>query len=84
MGRVALTLVLAVILFSYIGPTLNLVHTYRGTTQAKAELRGLQHENDRLHRTVQAADHPAVLEREARRQGMVAPGERAYVIPPAR
>lgn len=81
-GRIALTLVLAIILFSYIGPTLNLIHTYQGTTQAKAELRGLQHENDRLHRGVQSADHPAVLEREARRQGMVASGERSYVIIP--
>ncbi len=79
-GRVALTLVLAAVLFSYLSPALDFFHTYRGVTQSKAELRSLQHENDSLHRQVQAADDPAVLEREARRQGMVAPGERPYVI----
>jgi hypothetical protein len=81
-GRIALTLVLALVLFSYLSPALNFFHTYRATTQAKAELRGLQHENDRLHVRVQSADDPAVLEREARRQGEVLPSERSYVIIP--
>ncbi len=79
-GRVALTLVLAGILFSYLNPAINFVHTYRATTAAKAEMHSLQAENTRLHHRVQAADDPAVLEREARSQGMVAPGERAYVV----
>jgi cell division protein FtsB len=79
-GRVALTLVLAGVLFSYLNPALDFVHTYRATTAAKAEMHGLQAENTRLHRQVQSAGDPAVLEREARRQGMVASGERAYVV----
>lgn len=68
------------IVFSYMKPALNFVHVYKGTTASKAELRGLQHENDMLHRQVQSADDPAVLEREARRQGMVAVGEQSYVM----
>jgi len=79
-GRIALTLVLAAVLFSYLNPLVNFVQTYRETTSAKAELRSLQAENRRLHDRVQSADQPSVLEREARRQGMVRTGERAYVV----
>ncbi len=79
-GRIALTLVLAGVLFSYLNPAIDFVHTYRATTAAKEELHRLQAENTRLHHRVQSADEPLVLEREARRQGMVAPGERAYVV----
>lgn len=80
LGRIALTLVLAGILFSYLNPAIDFVHTYRATTAAKVELHRLQQENTLLHHRVQSADDPIVLEREARRQGMVAPGERAYVV----
>ena len=79
-GRIALTLVLAAVLFSYLNPVVNFVHTYRGTTAAKAQLRELQGENTRFHHQVQSADDPGVLERQARRQGMIAPGERAYAV----
>ena len=37
-GRVALTLVLAAVLYSYLNPAINFVHTYRATTAAKARL----------------------------------------------
>jgi cell division protein FtsB len=77
---VALTIVLAAVLFSYLNPAINFLHTYRGTTALKAELRSLQAENTRLHTRVQSADEPGVLERQARRQGLVAPGEQAYAI----
>ena len=79
-GRIALTLVLAAVLFSYLNPLVNFVQTYRETTATKSELRSLQAENRRLHDRVQSADQPSVLEREARRQGMVRAGERAYVV----
>lgn len=76
----ALTLVLAAVLFSYLSPAVDFVQTYRATTASKAELRGLQAENRRLHHQVQSADDPGVLERAARRQGLVAPAERSYAI----
>jgi cell division protein FtsB len=79
-GRIALTLVLAAVLFSYLNPLVTFVQTYRDTSAAKAELRGLQAENTRLHDRVQSADQPSVLEQEARRQGMTSPGERPYVV----
>lgn len=79
-GRTALVLVIFLVCLSYLRPGVDFVQSYRETTNAKAELRELQAENRALHNKVQAADDAAVLEREARRQGMVVPGERPYVI----
>jgi cell division protein FtsB len=80
LGRVALTLVLAAVLFSYLNPVVNLFHSYRDSSAAKERLHELALENRQLHDRVQSADDPDVLEREARRQGMIEPGERPYVV----
>jgi len=79
-GRVALTLVLAAVLYSYLNPAIDFVKTYTATTTAKAELRAIQAKNRKLHRRVQSADDPIVLDREARAQGMVEEGETPVVI----
>jgi len=79
-GRVALTLVLVAVLYSYLGPSLDFVKTYTGTTAAKAELHDLLKENRRLHNRIQSADDPLVVDHEARAQGMVAEGEMPVVI----
>lgn len=79
-GRIALTLVLAAVLYSYLNPAIDFVKTYTATTAAKAELHELQHANTRLHRRVQSAAEPLVVERAARAQGMVAEGETPAMI----
>ncbi len=79
-GRVALTLVLVAVLYSYLGPSIDFVKTYTGTTAAKAELHDLLKENRRLHNRIQSADDPLVVDHEARAQGMVAEGETPVVI----
>ena len=79
-GRVALTLVLVAVLYSYLGPSIDFVKTYTGTTAAKAELHELLKENRRLHDRIQSADDPLVVDHEARAQGMVAEGETPVVI----
>ena len=48
-GRVALTLVLAAVLYSYLNPVIDFVKTYTATTAAKAKLHELLAENTRLH-----------------------------------
>jgi cell division protein FtsB len=73
-------LVIAIVCLSYLRPAIDFVQSYRDTTAAKQDLRELQAENRALHNKVQAADDEALLELEARRQGMVIPGERPYVI----
>jgi cell division protein FtsB len=71
---------LAAVMVSYLNPLVNFVHTYRDSGAAKQSLHELQLENRHLHNRVQSADDPGVLEREARRQGMIEPGERPYVV----
>lgn len=75
LGRVALTLVLAAVLYSYLHPTIALFQTYTGTTAAKAKRHQLLQENRALHERIRSSKDPAVIEREARAQGMVAEGE---------
>lgn len=79
-GRVALTVVLVAVLYSYLGPSVDFVKTYTGTTAAKAKLHQLLKEDRRLHNRIQSADDPLVVDHEARAQGMVAEGETPVVI----
>ena len=79
-GRIALTVVLFAVLYSYLNPAIDFVKTYTGTTTAKAKLHELQHENRRLHNRIQSAADPLVVNQAARGQGMVAEGETPVVI----
>ena len=76
----ALTLVLAAVLYSYLNPAIDFFKTYTATTAAKAKLHELHETNRRLHNRVQSADDPLVVDREARAQGMVAEGESPVVV----
>jgi cell division protein FtsB len=79
-GRIALTVVLAAVLYSYLNPAIDFVKTYTATTAAKAKLHETLAENKRLHWRVQHSEDPVVLDGKARGQGMVRPGETPYVI----
>jgi cell division protein FtsB len=79
-GRIALTIVLAAVLYSYLNPAIDFVKTYTATTAAKAQLHELQRDNTRLHTRIQSAEDPIVINRMARGQGMVAEGETPIVI----
>jgi hypothetical protein len=79
-GRVALTLVLFVVAYSYLNPVIDFVKTYTATTAARIKLHEVQHENTRLHWRVQHAGDPIVLDAKARAQGLFAPGETPMVV----
>jgi cell division protein FtsB len=79
-GRIALTFVLAAVLYSYLHPAIDLVKTYSATTAAKAEFHEMLRENKRLHRRIQTADDPIAISRKARAQGMIAEGETPLVV----
>ena len=80
MGRIALLLVVLGLLISYIGPLLDLGRTFHLSKQSSADLERVQAENEKLRRQAEFLQSDTVLRREARRQGMVVPGERPYVI----
>ena len=79
-GRVALVLVLAAVLVSYIGPVINFVDAWGDSRAEHAALAELKEENAKLHQRVAALDGEDAAERAARRAGMVAPGEKPYQV----
>jgi cell division protein FtsB len=79
-GRIALVLVLFGVLVSYLNPLVNLVAAWSDSKAGEERLAALRQENSELQAEVRNASSPLTLEREARRLGMVKPGEHAYVI----
>lgn len=80
LGRYALLAVLFAILLAYISPITNWVRQSETARHERTELHELQRENEALKLRVRDLKQPAALEREARKLGMIRPGERAYVI----
>ena len=79
-SRVALLVVLLGMLFLYVGPARSYWSTVQEAKHRRADVARLKHENTKLRARRDALRNPAALEREARRLGMVRPGERSYVV----
>lgn len=79
-SRAALLLVLLGLAFLYIGPARSYVEARGESAKRQEEVRELREENDRLRARRRQLEDPRALELEARRLGMVRPGERSYVI----
>jgi cell division protein FtsB len=79
-GRVALLMVLFGVVALYVGPSLSFFSTYHEAKARRDEVRTLQAENDRLRARRKALQNPRTLEREARRLGLVKPGERPFIV----
>lgn len=79
-GRVALLLVMIAIVGLYIGPSLSYFSAWRESKARSEVIAKLEREQDRLKARRTDLRNPRVLEQEARRLGMVKPGETAYVV----
>jgi cell division protein FtsB len=79
-SRVALLFVLVVLVYLYAGPARSYWDTVRQAKQRRAEVATLKRENTRLRARRDALQSSSALEREARRLGMVKPGERPYLV----
>jgi cell division protein FtsB len=79
-GRIALLLVLLGVVLLYVGPIRSYFTTWHESKARGAEVARLEAENARLRERRDELRNPRALEREARRLGMVKPGERAYVV----
>jgi cell division protein FtsB len=79
-GRVALVLVLAAIIASYVKPALNFFDAWNDSKTEHSSLADLRTENQRLKQRATAIEGPDAAERAARKLGMNLPGEGAYVI----
>jgi len=83
-GRLALLCVLGAIVLLYIPPVTHWFQQSQTAAREGAQVRSLVHERARLRAQLQALTGPGALERQARRLGMVRPGERPYIIEPRR
>jgi len=79
-GRIALVLVLFGVMVSYLNPLVNLLEAWQGSKSGQSQLAQLKQEKVELTEQLRDASSPATLEREARRLGMVKPGEHAYAV----
>jgi cell division protein FtsB len=80
LGRIALVVVLFAILASYINPVVNFVDAWSDSRAERDSLTELRQENKKLRERIAGLDGPGAAERAARKLGMVAEGERSYVI----
>ena len=80
MGRIALVLVLFGVMVSYLNPLVGLLQAWQGSKASDQQLAQLKVEKAQLTAELHEVSSPATLEREARRLGMVRPGEHAYVV----
>ena len=80
LGRVVLVIVLFVILLSYVNPAVNFVDAWRDSRAQRSELVELRQEHERLAAKAAALEDSGAAARAARKLGMVAEGERSYVI----
>ncbi|MDW5594955.1 septum formation initiator family protein [Conexibacter stalactiti] len=79
-GRVALLLLLVGVVALYVQPARSYVSTWRDSNAKHEQLRQLEVEHEALSRRAGALREPRTIETEARRLGMVRPGERPYVV----
>jgi cell division protein FtsB len=79
-GRIVLVLVLFGVMVSYLNPLVNLLDAWQGSKSSQQQLAQLKQERVDLRAQLDDASSPVTLEREARRLGMVRPGEHAYVV----
>lgn len=80
LSRYALLLVFVVLVLLYIGPARSYFATRAKAQRVDAQVATLQREHARLQQRKRELADPNVVEAEARRLGMVRPGERAYVV----
>ena len=79
-GRIALLLVLLGVIALYVNPLRSWWSTRQESAQRSSEVTELKRENERLRERREQLKDPRMLEEEARRLGMVKPGERAFVV----
>ena len=79
-SRYALLVVFAGLLFLYVNPARSYINTLRESHHRQAQVQALEREHRTLDARRRALVEPGVVEAEARRLGMVRPGERPFVV----
>lgn len=79
-GRVALLALIVGVAALYIQPARSYLATWQDASAKREQVERLEREHAELRRRARELRDPRTIETEARRLGMVRPGERSYVI----
>lgn len=71
---------LAALLYMYVSAGVHIYTTYRQARTDRAQLAALEHEHVQLVHQHEALARHGTVEQEARRLGMMHPGEQPYVV----
>ncbi len=80
LARVAMLCVLAALLYLYLSAGVQMFSTWRQERRDEAAVRTLSLEHGSLARQRARLESPETIELEARRLGMIRPGEQSYVV----
>jgi cell division protein FtsB len=80
LSRYGLLIVFVGLLFLYVNPLRSYVDTLQESKKRAAQVSVLETEHRALEARKRALGNPDVVEAEARRLGMVRPGERPFVV----
>jgi hypothetical protein len=80
LGRMAMLCVLVALLYLYLSAGVSLLSTWKEVRGASAQLGALQGQHTLLEAQHASLTSPGTLVGEARRLGMMRPGEQTYVI----
>jgi cell division protein FtsB len=80
LSRYGLLAVLACMLLLYVNPLRSYVSTWQESHRRAADVTALERESQQLRAKQRALKSPGVVESEARRLGLVKPGERPFVV----
>jgi hypothetical protein len=79
-GRVAMLCVLAALLYLYVSAGVHMFSTWRQGGHDSAAVAAMEREHTQLVRQHEVLSRPETLEVQARRLGMIKPGEQPYVV----
>lgn len=79
-GRVVMLGVLLVLVWLYAGPARSYIAARGEAAERRAEVAALEREHRELRARRAELRSEVALEREARKQGLVRPGERSFVV----
>jgi cell division protein FtsB len=80
LGRIAMLLVLAALLYLYASAGLRMLSTLQQSHRDNAKVAVMQRQHAALVRQHNALSSQSTLEQEARQLGMMRPGEQPYVV----
>ncbi len=79
-GRAALLCVLGALLYLALSAGVTVLSTWKEARSASAQVAALERQHDVLEAQHTALSSPGTIVREARKLGMMRPGEQTYVI----